>query len=104
MSTGELSAEAWMARGVEAYLAKRVEEACEDFEKAIALNSGSAEAHLALGAARLTLYLRRPAGFWLDVTAEGERAEREWAAHEERERAILAEQNSTNWPLAEKSL
>ena len=104
MSTGELSAEAWMARGIEAYQAKRFEEACEHFEKAIAMDLRSAAAHLALGATRLNLYLRRPTGFWLDVTAEGDRAEREWAAYQERERAILAEQNSTNWPLAEKSL
>src|SRR5262245_40890519 len=99
MSTG-----AWMARGSEAYLAKRFEEACEDFEKAIAMDSRSTEAHLALGAARLTLYLRRPAGFWPDDPTDGDRVQREWAAYEQREKVILAEQNSTNWPLAEKSL
>ena len=104
MSTEELSAEAWLARGIEAYQAKRFEEACQHFEKAIAIDSGSARAYLALGAARLTLYKQRPERVWLDLAAEADRAEREWAAYKERENAIVAEQNSTNWPLAEKSL
>jgi tetratricopeptide (TPR) repeat protein len=104
MSTREFSAEAWLARGIEAYQAKRFEEACEHFENALTIDSSSVQAHLALGAARLTLYKQRPAGISLDLAAEGDGGEREWAAYEQRERAILAEQNSTNWPLAEKSL
>src|SRR5689334_1956911 len=103
MSTAELSAEAWLARGIEAYQAKRFDEACHHFENAIAIDSGSVQAHLALGAARLTLYIQRPERVWLNV-AEPERAERGWAAYKERENAIVAEQNSRNWPLAEKSL
>ncbi len=104
MSTGQLSAESWLARGVEAYGAKRFDEACEYFENATTTDPSSVQAHLALGAARLTLYKQRPAGFSPDLEAAGERMLQEWAAYEERERAILAEQNSTNWPLAENSL
>ncbi len=96
--------EAWIARGIEAYQAGRFQEACEHFEKAVAFNPGSAQAHLALGAARLTLYRQRPAGHSLHPASDGHTMERAWAAFQDKEKAILSEQNSTNWPLAEQSL
>src|SRR3954468_2005395 len=104
MSTEQLSAEAWLARGIEAYQSKYFDEACEYFENAIRVDSNFVQAHLALGATHLTLYKKRPAGFLPDLPTEMESLEREWAAYEERERKIIAEQNSTNWPIAERSL
>ena len=98
------SAQEWLALGIEAYLNRRFDEAAEDFEKAVAMDSGSVQAHLALGAARFTLYMRgsftRPPNF----SAAGDRWEDEWAAFEDKQKAMRTEQNSTNWPLAEKSL
>src|SRR5436305_4943130 len=104
MPASELSADEWMARGIEAYQSKRYDRACECFENATAIDPGSVGAHLALGAVRLTLYKQRPAGHSIDFEAAASAMEREWAAYEEREKAILAEKNSTDWPLAEKSL
>lgn len=104
MSLPEPSVERSLARGTEAYLARRFEEACQHFENATAIDPNSAQAQLALGAARLTCYIQRPAGFSPNFAGSGDRAEREWAAYQEREKAMLLEQNSTNWPIAEKSL
>jgi len=104
MASEDLSAEAWLARGAEAYLKQRFTEAAEHFEKAAATDPRSAQAHLALGAARLTLYQRRPSPVSTYLFATPDFSERELAVHQENEKAILTEQNSTNWPLAEKSL
>jgi tetratricopeptide (TPR) repeat protein len=105
MSLDERSAEAWLARGIEAYQGERFAEAVEHFKKAVATDSGSVEAHLALGATYLTLYKRRPSPPSPDyIRAERDISETELKAYREQERAILAEQNSTNWPLAEESL
>ena len=103
MASDDRSAEAWLARGIDAYTKRRFDEAAEDFEQAVASDSTSVQAHLALGAARLTLYLR---GSFLpapDFSAH-DFPEDEWEAFDQRERSMRAEQNSTNWPLAEKSL
>ena len=56
MMAEELSAEAWLALGIEAYQQLRLTEAAAHFEQAVAVDSRSVQAHLALGAARLTLY------------------------------------------------
>ena len=58
MASEELSAEAWRARGIEAYQEQRFDEAAEYFGKAVAIDPGSADAHLAVGATHLTLYKR----------------------------------------------
>jgi tetratricopeptide (TPR) repeat protein len=104
----ELSAEAWRARGIKAYQEQRFDKAAEYFGKAVAIDPESADAHLAVGATRLTLYKR---GRWMpppysfsSVGSDPEIADAEWRAYEEQERALIIEQNSTNWPLAEKSL
>lgn len=60
MSFDEGSAEAWLARGIEAYQGQRFAEAAEHFEKSVAIDPGSVQAHLALAATRITLYKRRP--------------------------------------------
>ena len=60
MSSEEYGAEARMANGIEAYQKHNFDEAAEHFEKAAAWDPGSLDAHLALGATRLTLYQRRP--------------------------------------------
>jgi tetratricopeptide (TPR) repeat protein len=101
MASEDLSAETWLARGIEAYQARRFDEAAEHFEKAVAMDPGSVQAHLALGAVRLTLYKKRPP---LHFFAEREISEREVEDFREREKAILAEQNAANWALAENSL
>jgi tetratricopeptide (TPR) repeat protein len=104
MTSKERSAEEWLSRGIEAYQKKRFDEAAGHFEKAIAMESGSAQAYLALGATRLTLYQRRPSPVSNYLFAERDISQRELAVHREQEKAILAEQNSTNWPLAESAL
>jgi tetratricopeptide (TPR) repeat protein len=108
MASEELSAEAWLARGIEAYQEQRFDEAAEYFGNAVAIDPESADAHLAMGATHLTLYKR---GRWTpapdsfsSVGSDPEIADAEWRAYEEQERALIIEQNSTNWPLAEKSL
>jgi tetratricopeptide (TPR) repeat protein len=108
MASEELSAETWRARGIEAYKEQRFDKAAEYFKKAVAIDPESADAHLAVGATRLTLYKR---GRWMpppysfsSVGSDPEIADAEWRAYEEQERALIIEQNSTNWPLAEKSL
>ena len=50
--------EALLARGMEAYLDRRFDEATEHFEKAVAIDSSSVQANLALGSARFTSYMR----------------------------------------------
>jgi tetratricopeptide (TPR) repeat protein len=105
MSSEESSAEEWLARGAKAYLERRFTEAIEDFEKAVAIDSGSVDAHLALGATYLTLYKKRPSPPSPDyVRAELDVWEKELQVYEEQEKSILAELNSTTWPLAEESL
>jgi tetratricopeptide (TPR) repeat protein len=105
MDSEELTAEAWLARGTEAYTKGSFDKAAEHFEKAIAADPRSAQAHLALGATRLTLY---QGGRWPPSPAygsiPGDILEAEFTAYREQEKALLIEQNSTNWPLAEKSL
>src|SRR4051794_4817400 len=105
MDSGNLSAEAYLARGIVAYNERRLDEAAELFGKAAALNPESAQMHLALGATRLTQYIRGcrpPATDYLfgnrGITAA------EWDAYEEERSALVTQQNATNWPLAEKSL
>lgn len=104
MASGELSAEAWLARGTEAYLKRRVTEAVEYFEKAVAVDPDFVQAHLALGVARMTLYQRRPSPVSTYLFERRDISDQELEVHRESEKRILAEQNSTNWPLAEKSL
>jgi tetratricopeptide (TPR) repeat protein len=105
MSSDERSADACLARGIEAYQEQRFGEAVEHFEKAAAIDSGSVQAHLALGAIRLSLYKRRPPPPSPEYIKAGRDIfEAELRAYREQERAILTEQNATNWPLAEKSL
>src|SRR3954447_19646066 len=105
MPSDDFTAEAWLARGIEAYQKRRFEEAAGNFEKAVAVDPGSVQPCLALGAARLTLYQNRPspavATCFFD---ERDITRPELAAYREKEKTILAEQNSTNWPLAENSL
>ncbi len=104
MPSDDFTAEAWLARGIEAYAKRSFEEAAGNFEKAVAVDPGSVQACLALGAARLTLYQNRPSPVATYFFAERDISEPELAVHREKEKAILAEQNSTNWPLAENSL
>jgi tetratricopeptide (TPR) repeat protein len=99
------SVEAWLTRGMEAYQKQRFDEAVEHFEKAVARDSGSVQAHLALGVGRLTLYKRRPSPPSPDyLSAQRDVLESELRAYREQQAATLREQNSTNWPLAEKNL
>jgi tetratricopeptide (TPR) repeat protein len=104
MPAEDFTAEAWLVRGIEAYQERRFEDAAGHFEKAVAVDPGSVQACLALGAARLTLYQSRPSTVSTYFLAQPDISEPELAACRERENAILAEQNSTNWPLAENSL
>jgi tetratricopeptide (TPR) repeat protein len=105
MSSDEHSAEAWLARGTEVYLKQRFAEAVEYFKKAVAIDSGSVEAHLALGATYLTFYKRRPSPPSPDYIRAGrDILEAEWRAYRKQEQEFLAQQNATNWPLAEESL
>ena len=60
MASEELSGETSLPRGIEAYEKQRFDEAIKHFENAVAINSGSVQAHLALGATRFTLYKKRP--------------------------------------------
>ncbi|MFL6446164.1 MAG: tetratricopeptide repeat protein [Bryobacteraceae bacterium] len=95
----------WLARGIEAYGQERFSHALELFEKAVAVDPESLPAHLAVGAAYLTLYRKRPSPPLPDVTSAGyEVWEREFRLHQDNANAILAEQNATSWPRAEKSL
>ena len=105
MSSEEYGAEARMANGIEAYQKHNFDEAAEHFEKAVAIAPGSLDAHLALGATRLTLYQRRPSPTSSNYLVERrDITEQELMEYREKEKAILAEQNRTNWPLAETSL
>ncbi len=83
-------------------------QSCRVFREAVAIDPGSADAHLAVGATYLTLYNR---GRWTptpdsfsNVDSDPEIADAEWRAYEEQKRALIIQQNSTNWPLAEESL
>ncbi len=105
MASEDLSAEAWLSRGIEAYQKHRFEEAAEHCEKATAIDPGSVQAQLALGATRFTLYLRGSFPPPPDFFIAGDIYPRhELEAFREREKAMRAEQNSTNWPAAENSL
>src|SRR4051794_37989348 len=104
MASEKLSAEACLARGIEAYQQGRLDEAAEHFGNAVAIDPGSAQAHLALGATRLTLYkrgCRHPSTNYF--FSEREISEDQWETYEQEENALIIEQNATNWPLAEKS-
>lgn len=104
MSSEEHDAEARLASGIDAYQRHHFDEAAEHFEKAVAIAPNSLDAHLALGATRLTLYQRRPspASKYLFETRDFD--EQKLTAYRETEKTILAEQTLTNWPLAESSL
>jgi tetratricopeptide (TPR) repeat protein len=105
MASEDLSAEAWLARGSEAYQNHRFEEAAEYCEKAVSIEPSSVQAQLALGATRFTLYLRGSFPPPPDFPIAGDVYPRdELSAFREREKAMRAEQNSTNWPVAENSL
>jgi tetratricopeptide (TPR) repeat protein len=104
VTSEELSAEARLARGIEEYLKRRFEEAADHFEKAISTDSRFVQAFLALGATRLTLYQKRPSPAASYIRAAREISKQELAAYQEKENAILAEQNASNWPLAENAL
>jgi tetratricopeptide (TPR) repeat protein len=105
MSSDEGSAEAWLARGIKAYLERRFTEAIEDFERAVAIHSESVDVHLALGATYLTLYKKCPSPpIPNDLDEKFDVWEKKLRAYEEQEKSILAELNSTTWPLAEESL
>jgi tetratricopeptide (TPR) repeat protein len=105
MDAGNDSAETYRRGGIVAYEDRRLDEAAELFGKAVAIDRDSAEAHLALGAARLTEYIRgcRPPSTDY-VFGNHEVSEADWYAYEEERSAFIAQQNATNWPLAEKSL
>jgi tetratricopeptide (TPR) repeat protein len=104
MSSEEHGADARIASGIEAYQKHHFDEAAEHFEKAVTMDPGSLDAHLALGATRLTLYQRRPSPASTYLAERRDITERELIEYREKERVILAEQNRTNWPLAETSL
>ena len=103
MASEKFGGGAWLARGVEAYQKRRFDEAVEHFENAVAIDPGSVQANLALGATRFTFYMRDSFPPPPDFSA-GEPFSDEWEAFRERQKVIRAEQNSTNWPMAEKSL
>jgi len=105
MPDDERSADVWLIRGIAAYQDRRFGEAVKHFEQAVAMDSVSVKAHFALGAACLTLYKKRPSPPSPDFDpAKRDISEGELTAYFEQEKVVLAEQNSTNWPLAEKSL
>ena len=55
MSSGE-SAQTWLEKGAEAYAYMRLDEAGNDFRKAVETNPDSAKAHLSLGVIYLFQY------------------------------------------------
>ncbi|MBV9443545.1 MAG: hypothetical protein JO217_12750 [Acidobacteriaceae bacterium] len=83
MASEEISAEAWLASGIEAYGKRSFTEAAEHFERAVALSPNSKDAHLALGAARSTLYQRRFSPVINYVSWEREISEHELKAYGE---------------------
>jgi tetratricopeptide (TPR) repeat protein len=98
MSLDKDGAQAWRARGIEAYQGQRYDEAIAHFEKVVASEPESVQAHLAVAAARMTVAGRQsmPPAVGLSQS--------ELARHREQVEAFLREQASTNLPLAEKSL
>ena len=64
MSSGD-SAQTWLERGAEAYANMRIDEAGQDFQKAVEANPHSAKAHLSLGVIYFFKYLNGVAGFVL---------------------------------------
>jgi len=105
MFSDPIRAEAWLARGREAYQKQRFAEAAEHFKHAVALAPDSLPAHLALAATHLTLYKKPPSPPTpASLRAGRDVSEAELRAYRAQQQAILAEQNSTHWPLAEESL
>lgn len=110
MSSGE-SAQTWLEKGAEAYATNmRLEEAGQDFRKAVEVDRQCAKAHLCLGVIYLFQYqngvalqhdpLRVPdeSGYLRPLTPA------EIEAEAETQRAQIAEQNATNGPSAEEHL
>src|SRR5579875_1030782 len=101
----DLGAEALLAGGIDAYQKQQFERAADHFERAAALAPNSIPAYLSAGVARFTLakigYFPAPPA---SALAGHQLREDEWAAHARQEKRMRAEQNSTNWPLAETSL
>jgi tetratricopeptide (TPR) repeat protein len=104
MSFESRRAKEWLTRGIEAYGNREFEEAADCCEKAVEIEPNSADAHLALGAVRFTLYLR---GCFEKLTFSSKGNSLTWEEFErlrDLEKVLRAEQNATNGPLAEKSL
>jgi tetratricopeptide (TPR) repeat protein len=105
MYSEDFTAEALLACGIDAYRKQQFEQATEHFDRAVALAPSSVQSYLSAGVARFTLAKR---GYFSPSPAvplkDDEYREDEWAAHAKEEKRMRAEQNSTNWPLAERSL
>ncbi len=107
MSSSE-SAQTWLEKGAEAYANMRLDEAGQDFQKAVEADPHSAKAQLSLGVIYLFQYqngvavqsgpLRDDNGDIRPLTPT------EVQAETEKERAQIAKQNATNGPSAEEHL
>ena len=108
MSSGE-SAQRWLERGAETYaINMRLDEAGQDFRKAIEVDPHSAKAHLCLGVIYLFQY-QNGVALQADPSPHGIRSLRpltraEVEVEAEKQRAQIAEQNATNGPSAEEHL
>src|SRR5437868_10018146 len=108
MYLGRSGAQTWIDRGKEAYWHFQLAEAAQDFEKAVAADPGSMEAHLCLGVVSLFLYqngvgdARQKFFHVLDRQRPLSHAEADTELN--RTQALIAEQNSTNGKRAEENL
>jgi tetratricopeptide (TPR) repeat protein len=107
MSFGESNVQTWIDRGREAYGHRHLPEAADDFEKAVATDPQSVQAHLCFGVACLFLYQNgvseaQPRFFDPDNHRTWSRTD--MAAELDRVRAVVGEQNATNGKRAEDNL
>ena len=100
----------WLEKGAEAYAYMRLDEAGQDFQKAVEADPHSAKAHLCLGVIHVFQYQNGVALQHdpLRVPDESGRlrplADAEIEAEAEKERAQIIEQNATNASSAEEHL
>ncbi len=109
MSSGE-SAQSWLEKGAEAYAYMRLDEAGQDFQKAVEADPHSAKAQLSLGVIHVFQYQNGLAEQHNQLQVPDESGnlrpltDAEIVAEAEKERAQIIEQNATNARSAEEHL